>query len=110
MLLRPHIVCSKVRDVATGKITSFSIDKICEYKEGTDIIVVDDLCDGGGTFIGIASKLRELKPRKLTLAITHAVQKGGIERVASVYDEVVITNSYKDWTNLPKNVRIIELF
>lgn len=110
MLLRPHIVCSKVRDVATGKITSFSIDKICEYKEGNDIIVVDDLCDGGGTFIGIASKLRELKPRKLTLAITHAVQKEGIERVAGVYDEVVITNSYKDWTNLPKNVRVVDLF
>ena len=110
MLMRPHIVCSKIRDVATGKIMSFSIDKICEYKEGNDIIVIDDLCDGGGTFIGIASKLRELKPRKLTLAITHAVQKEGIECVASVYDEVVITNSYKDWTNLPKNVRIIELF
>lgn len=110
MIMRPHIVCSKVRDVETGKITSFSIDKVCEYKEGGEIIVVDDLCDGGGTFIGIASKLRELKPRKLTLAITHAVQKEGIERVARVYDEVVITNSYKDWTNLPKNVRVVNLF
>ncbi len=108
MLMRPHIICSKVRDVATGKITSFSLDEICMYKEGEEIIVVDDLCDGGGTFVGIASKLRELKPKKLTLAITHAVQRAGIDRVAGVYDEVVITNSYKDWDNLPENVRILK--
>lgn len=106
MLMRPYIVCSKVRDVETGKITSFSIDKVCEYKEGNEIIVVDDLCDGGGTFVGIAAKLRELKPSKLTLAITHAVQKAGIERVSGFYDQVIITNSYKDWKGLPSNVLI----
>ena len=92
MLMRPYIVCSKVRDVETGKITSFSIDKVCEYKEGNEIIVVDDLCDGGGTFVGIAAKLRELKPSKLTLAITHAVQKAGIERVSGFYDQVTNYN------------------
>lgn len=104
MLMRPYIVCSKVRDVETGKITSFSIDKVCEYKEGNEIIVVDDLCDGGGTFVGIAVKLRELKPSKLILAVTHAVQKEGIERVSGFYDKVIITNSYKDWDDLPNNV------
>lgn len=109
MLMRPYIVCSKVRDVKTGKITSFSIDKVCEYKEGNEIIVVDDLCDGGGTFVGIAVKLRELKPSKLILAVTHAVQKEGIERVSGFYDKVIITNSYKDWDNLPNNVEIVSL-
>lgn len=109
MLMRPYIVCSKVRDVETGKITSFSIDKVCEYKEGNEIIVVDDLCDGGGTFVGIAVKLRELKPSKLILAVTHAVQKEGIERVSGFYDKVIITNSYKDWDDLPKNVEVVSL-
>lgn len=109
MLMRPYIVCSKVRDVETGKITSFSIDKVCDYKEGNEIIVVDDLCDGGGTFVGIAVKLRELKPSKLILAVTHAVQKEGIERVSGFYDKVIITNSYKDWDDLPKNVEVVSL-
>lgn len=71
--------------------------------------MVDDLCDGGGTFIGIAELLRkELNPKSLTLAVTHAIQKGGIEKVAKVYDKVVITNSYKDWQNedLPDNVKV----
>lgn len=102
-----YIKCSKVRDIETGSITSFSIDEISDSKDCDEIIVIDDLCDGGGTFVGIASKLRELKPSKLTLVVTHAVQKAGIERVAKVYDQVVITNSYKDWDNLPENVRIV---
>lgn len=102
-----YIKCSKVRDIKTGSITSFSIDEISDSKDCDEIVVIDDLCDGGGTFVGIASKLRELKPSKLTLVVTHAVQKAGIERVAKVYDQVVITNSYKDWDNLPENVRIV---
>jgi ribose-phosphate pyrophosphokinase len=102
-----YIKCSKVRDIETGSITSFSIDEISYSKDCDEIVVIDDLCDGGGTFVGIASKLRELKPSKLTLVVTHAVQKAGIERVAKVYDQVVITNSYKNWDNLPENVRIM---
>lgn len=99
------IICTKKRDVETGKLTGFEIEDLGDYQEGMKILVIDDLCDGGGTFVGIASKLRELKPSKLTLVVTHAVQKAGIERVAKVYDQVVITNSYKDWDNLPENVR-----
>lgn len=109
MLARPHIICSKIRDVKTGNITSFSIDEIVGYESGDEITVIDDLCDGGGTFIGIASKLCELKPMKLTLIVTHAVQRQGIERVAEVYDKVIITNSYKDWDDLPKNVEVVSL-
>lgn len=104
----PYIVCSKVRNVETGDLLSFKIDRVVDYKEGSDIIVADDLCDGGRTFVGIAKILRDLKPQSITLAVTHAIQKQGIELVASVYDKVVITDSYKDWSreNLPNNVEV----
>lgn len=100
------IICTKQRDVETGKLAGFEIEDLGDYQEGNAILVIDDLCDGGGTFVGIAQKLRELKPSKLTLAITHAVQKDGIERVSGFYDKVIITNSYKDWKDLPSNVII----
>ena len=103
------IKCSKVRDVETGRICELNIDDLGDYKEGMDIVVADDLCDGGGTFVAIAVKLRELKPSKLILAVTHAVQKEGIERVSGFYDKVIITNSYKDWDNLPQNVEVVSL-
>lgn len=100
------IICTKKRDVETGKLTGFEIEELGDYKEGSKIVVIDDLCDGGGTFIGIANKLRELNPQKLILSVTHAVQREGIEKVSSVYDNVIVTNSYTDWYNLPSNVYV----
>lgn len=106
------ILCNKVRDAQTGALTGFEIDKIeGEYKEGAPICVVDDLCDGGGTFIGVINELRKLNPGKIVLVVTHAIQEEGIKRVAKEYDEVYITDSYKDWSSydLPSNVRVTKL-
>lgn len=99
------VVCSKVRDVATGKLLDFTAEAQTDVK-GKELFVIDDLCDGGGTFMGLAPKLRELQPKSLSLLVTHAIQKQGICKVASVYDNVYITDSYKDWTaeQLPDNV------
>lgn len=105
---RDGIVCSKIRDTSTGNLTGFKVENP-QYFKGGNIVVMDDLCDGGGTFVGLAPKLRELKPAKLTLSVVHAIQLSGIKRVASVYDEVFITDSYRDWQNetLPENVKVI---
>lgn len=103
------IVCKKKRDVYTGKLLSFEIESLGSYVEGTPISVVDDLCDGGGTFCGIAELLRPMNPSKLNLYVTHAVQRAGIEKVSKCYDNVYITNTYADWDNLPSNVKLIRL-
>lgn len=103
------IVCKKVRDVQSGKLLNFDIADLGSYKEGNPILVIDDLCDGGGTFCGIADLLRALNPSSLNLYVTHAVQRAGIEKVAKYYDNVFITNSYADWDNLPNNVSIIDI-
>lgn len=101
------VVCSKKRDEATGGLLCFEVEAN-QGVEGRDLIVVDDLCDGGGTFVGLAPKLRELNPKSLSLLVTHAVQKKGIENVAAVYDNVYITDTYKDWDAeyLPANVEV----
>lgn len=107
------IICSKVRNEFDGSLLEFNIEDKGDYKEGMSICVVDDLCDGGGTFIGIGNLLREkLNPENLILNITHAIQKQGLEKVANVYDEVNITNSYKDWQNekLPINVNVLKYY
>jgi ribose-phosphate pyrophosphokinase len=100
------ITCKKVRDINTGNLLNFDIEDKGSYRKGDQIVVVDDLCDGGGTFLGIHSILKKLEPSSCSLWVTHAVQKAGIEKVAAVYDRVYITNSYCDWDkeNLPKNV------
>jgi nicotinic acid phosphoribosyltransferase len=66
----------------------------------------------GGTFVGIANKIREVNPdRKLAIYVTHMVNPKGITTLSENYDEVYFTNSYKDWdkSDLPDNVRIIKV-
>ena len=101
------LLCEKVRNVDTGVLEGFKVVNP-EVFFGGEITLVDDLCDGGGTFMGLATHLRKLNPTKLRLVVTHAVQKQGILNVASAYDEVVITNTYKDWASceLPSNVKV----
>ena len=93
------LTCTKVRDPQTGQLSGFQVSNPEVYKgEGKSICVIDDLCDGGGTFIGIAQKLRELDPSvKLSIKITHAIQSQGLQKLLDHYDHVEITNSYKDW-------------
>lgn len=107
------IICSKVRNEFDGSLLEFNIEDKGDYKEGMSICVVDDLCDGGGTFIGIGNLLKEkLNPENLILNVTHAIQKQGLEKVANIYDEVNITNSYKDWQDekLPINVNVLKSY
>lgn len=107
--LNPAVICSKVRDEATGNLLDFKVVTTTSDVKDRELLLVDDLCDGGGTFVGLAPKLRELEPETLNLAVTHAVQLNGIKRVAEVYDNVYITNSYKGWDkeDLPSNVYVI---
>jgi hypothetical protein len=51
-------------------------------------------------------------PKSLVLVVTHAVQLEGLKRVAEVYDQVYVTNSYCDWDTkeeLPENITVIEV-
>lgn len=106
-----NILCEKERDVNTGSLSGFRVVNPEIYSEDGTITVLDDLCDGGGTFCGIIKELRKLNPSKVVLQVTHAIQKQGIEKVAALYDEVYITNSYHDWDkeDLPKNVHVTDI-
>lgn len=99
----PMMTCHKKREPATGKLSGFGIDNpevLNEYPECNAFFVIDDLCDGGGTFCGIADQLKELRPDfHRTLAITHAVAARGIYKVMDYYNDLFITNSYADWGN-----------
>lgn len=105
------ILCNKERDPETGKLSGFKILNSEIYKGGT-ICVVDDLCDGGGTFAGIAQELRKIAPdAHLKVFVTHMVNPKGIITLAEHYDEVSFTDSYKDWSaeiTLPENTTIVK--
>lgn len=97
------ITCTKKRD-ENGAIVSVDLNLDDSSLEISDIdfskkrlLVMDDLCDGGGTFMALAPELRKLNPMQLDIAVGHAIQHGGIERLSSVYDKVYITDSYDEY-------------
>lgn len=105
-----RISCSKVRDLTTGKILEIKVDNP-EKLDGRPLMIVDDLCDGGGTFCGIAEALGKLgvSKEKLNISVVHMVNPKGIENLSKNFNRVWMTNSYKDWENLPENVTMLKV-
>lgn len=108
------VICSKVRDPKTGQLSGFKIEnpEVIEKNVNLPFVVIDDLCDGGGTFKGIAQLLDFHYPdRERTIYVTHMVNPKGITTLSENYKEVYFTNSYKDWNKeiLPDNVKVIEI-
>lgn len=50
---KPIVQADKIRDPQTGKLLGFTVPEIKTGK----VLIVDDICDGGGTFIGIADAI-----------------------------------------------------
>lgn len=104
------LTCSKVRDLTTGKILEIKIDNP-EVIGDKPLLILDDLCDGGGTFCGIAKAFNALNISKerLNIAVAHMVNPKGIKNLSENFNHVWFTNSYKDWDNLPENVTMLKV-
>lgn len=82
--------CSKKRDTQ-GKITLEVSDRIKEACKDKICLIVDDLCDGGGTFLAIAD---QIEPKYLTLVVTHGVFSKGLNSLANKFNMIVTTDSF----------------
>lgn len=87
------VECSKSRDVKTGKLTGFRV--YADDLQQQDCLIVDDICDGGGTFIGLATALQNKNAGKLYLAVSHGIFSKGFEEL-SCFEKVFTTNSFRD--------------
>lgn len=106
----PPLIGAKKRNTETGKIESIVITNPEDYK-GVPIMIVDDLCDGGGTFLGIAEAIRKIDENaKISISLIHMVNPKGIENLSKTFDNVFFTNSYKDWDNLPENCKMYNIW
>jgi ribose-phosphate pyrophosphokinase len=84
----------KQRDFATGRIKSLDIvgaDRI----DGAKIVMVDDLCSYGGTFLLSATKLKEIGASEIYLIVGHceeSIYQGDIFKT-DLIDKVFTTNT-----------------
>lgn len=89
---------NKSRSISTGNIDSVEISK--QDFEGRDVLIVDDICIGGRTFIELAKKLRERNAGDLYLAISHGIFSNGFVELAKYFTGVYTTNSRRDTYDL----------
>lgn len=80
---------SKVRDVSNGRLTGFDVD---DLTEGMHYVVVDDICDGGGTFVGLGEKIAE-QGAFADLFVTHGFFTKGLRDIRKYYKNVYTTNT-----------------
>lgn len=94
----PLVHAWKSRDVATGAITGFGME--ASALAGANVLVVDDICDGGGTFLGLSRVLREHLIRA-DLYVTHGLFSKGIAPLKTCYSKITCTDSVAASVDLP---------
>lgn len=88
--IEANMVFSKSRDVATGKISPMKIVKD-ESDETKEYLVIDDICEGGGTFIGLAEIFKKHKNAHLNLYVTHGIfSNNAIEKLLNHYSKIYV--------------------
>jgi ribose-phosphate pyrophosphokinase len=85
------ITANKVRDVITGEM-------------GKTFVIIDDICDGGRTFLEIAKAIRSTlsissvspEPCKIYLIVTHGIFSKSFLELSQHIDGIFSTNSVRD--------------
>lgn len=86
------VICDKQRDLTTGKITlKVNNPEACKDR---NCIIIDDICDGGGTFMAIAD---QIEPKHLTLMVSHGIFSKGFTVLKKKFHDIITTDSYFDW-------------
>lgn len=84
---RTSVQALKHRDPATGRLSGFRI--VADDLGGRPCLIVDDICDGGGTFLGLAVELQAKNAGPLTLAVTHGLFSKGLEALSEAFDSII---------------------
>ena len=93
------IIASKHRDLETGNITHTEVP-IKKFHKNR-FVIIDDICDGGRTFIEIAKAILKQRQKamygtKIYLIVTHGIFSKGFKELNKYFDGIYTTNSYVD--------------
>lgn len=105
---RPMVTAEKIRDTNTGDILSTRVRIPWEHCGARNFLIVDDICDGGRTFIELAKVLRETTTGKIDLYVTHGIFSQGFEVFNGLIDHIYTANLLNvSYTNPPGFVTVV---
>ena len=94
---------NKTRNEETGEINGIEMLTEKNNRETTvknkNLIIIDDICDGGRTFIEIAKILRERDCGKLYLYVTHGIFAKGLDVLRPYFDHIFCYHLIKDYVS-----------
>lgn len=94
----PVIIADKTRDFLTGELDGFTCPNL---QDGDNYLVVDDICDGGGTFNGLADVIKKQAPNvMLDLFVSHGIFSKGFTELHKRFDMIFTTNSLDQSANV----------
>jgi len=86
----------KIRDVLTGNIVKCEVQ--CEDLKGRNVLIIDDISDGGASFLHLARLLKEKHNAGLVmLYVTHGIFAKGLEPFKGVIDVIEVHNIIGDF-------------
>lgn len=93
------VVCNKAR--AHGGAIADIVVSVDDF-EGKDVFIVDDICDGGRTFIALASALKQKNAGTVNLIVSHGIlsygeeplRTGGVDHIYATDSVKVIDSAY----------------
>lgn len=91
---RDAVQCLKTRDTKTGALSGFQVVNP-EIVEGRNVVIIDDICDGGGTFLGLAEQLQRHGASTLRLGVTHGLFTKGLEKLSVWFDSIYTLDTCK---------------
>jgi len=81
------VEAGKKRDIETGRVIETTLPED-ENLTGKVCWIVDDLCDGAGSFLPLAKKLKEVGAKEVNLYITHGIFSKGLDILKEYIDNI----------------------
>lgn len=94
------ITANKVRDIKTGIILRTEVPTLDQHAD-LKYVIIDDICDGGRTFVELAKAMKESRPTaKIYLVVTHGIFSAGFDTLNQYFEGIYTTNSVKRLVNV----------
>jgi ribose-phosphate pyrophosphokinase len=90
----PLVVATKHRDTATGELGRPEVQGGADHLVDAMAVIVDDICDGGRTFLELAPVLRAAGATRVALYVTHGIFSRGLAPFAGVLDAIYTTDAF----------------
>lgn len=102
----PLVVADKTRDPEKNyAVSTYSVPEIkTDYA-----VVIDDICDGGGTFLALA-KATGLEPHRLRLWTTHGIYSKGTDVLDQAFSYIASTDSIRHTESIHQTVPLLPVF